>query len=75
MSTEPDVKVIVVVSDEHLANIDTVARYLVEAGMTIEYVMGSAGIIAGVVPASKAEGLKEIVGVLETEVSQDLYAI
>jgi hypothetical protein len=75
MSTEPDVKMIVVVSDEHLANIDTVVKALVEAGVTVEYVMSSAGIIAGLVPASKAEALKSLVGVLETEISQDFYAI
>lgn len=75
MADERVERVIVTVDEQHLAEIQTVASALQSAGMQVEQVLSSTGIITGKVPLSGIPALKSIAGVVDVETDQEMQAI
>jgi hypothetical protein len=73
---EPELKSIVVtIDDEHLPTIQTVAAALRLAGMNVEQVMSTVGIITGKAPATALADLKSIAGVVAVESDEPMQAL
>jgi hypothetical protein len=75
MSGERVERVSVTVDDQHLPEIQTVAIALESAGMRVEQILASTGIITGEVPQSKIEALKRVPGVVDVEIDQEMWVI
>jgi hypothetical protein len=69
------VGVIVTVDDQHLPEIESVAGALRSAGMQVERVMPTIGIITGKVSDDKRQDLTRIAGVASVEIEGEMYAI
>ena len=55
--------VLVTVDDRHLDDLESVARSLAEAGLTVETILELSGTVAGSVPADRLELLRAVKGV------------
>ena len=75
MSNEQIVRIIVTVDDQHLPDIQAVATALQSAGMKVNNVLSSTGIITGEVSQPKIRELRSIPGVVDVEVDQEMRAI
>jgi len=67
-------RIIVTVDDDHVANIQVVVDQLRAAGMQIENVLASSGIITGAVVSSHRDGLQAVAGVVGVEDDQEMRA-
>lgn len=70
-----ELQVIVTVDDQHQAGIDSIAQALTAAGMKIENVLRTGGIITGRVPKSLRSNLNAVEGVAAIENDSDVRAI
>ncbi len=68
-------RIIVTVDDQHLTRIQMVVTELQSAGMKIEQVMSTVGIISGEVSLSRLSILQTIPGVLNVEPDEPMTAI
>ncbi len=75
MSNEKVVRIIVTVDDQYLSAIQSVATTLQSAGMKVNNVLSSVGMITGEVPQSTMSDLRKISGVIDVEVDQEMQAI
>jgi hypothetical protein len=75
MGSEKTEKVVVTVDDQHLRNIQSVRADLESAGMEVDGVLETVGIITGKVPAGKSQSLGAIRGVSSIEPDGDMYAM
>ncbi len=75
MSDEKVVRIIVTVDDKHLSEIQSVASTLQSAGMKVNNVLSTTGIITGEVTPPKIPELKRIPGVVDVEPDQEMQAI
>ena len=62
-----DERITVSVDDEHLGDLDEVADKLRAAGMTVEQVLGSVGIITGSASSDCLAALEQLPGVVSIE--------
>ena len=60
-------KITVTIADDHLAQTDEVADRLRAAGVTVDQVLGTVGIITGSVAASERPSIESIPGVAAVE--------
>ncbi len=60
-------RITVTIDDDHLARADQVADQLRAAGMTVEQVLGTVGIITGSVDPSQRASLEAVPGVAAVE--------
>ncbi len=60
-------RVTVTIDDDHLSHADEVADQLRAAGMTVEQVLGTVGIITGSVDAGQRPSLEAVPGVAAVE--------
>lgn len=75
MSDEQTERVIITIGDQHLSDIQSVATTLQSAGVKVDNVLPSTGIITGEVSQPKIQELKSIPGVVDVEVDQEMRAI
>jgi hypothetical protein len=75
MGSENVEKVVVTVDEQHLPNIQSVRADLESAGMEVDGVMETVGIITGKVPPGKARALGAVRGVSSIEPDGEMYAI
>lgn len=75
MSDDRVEHVIVTVDDQHLPEIQTVAIALQSAGMQVEQMLTSTGIITGSVAQPQVGALKRVPGVVDVEIDQEMQAI
>ena len=62
-----DERITVTIADDQIADIDAAAQRLREAGMEIDQVLGSVGVITGSVPASARSRIEAVPGVAAVE--------
>ncbi|WP_250123569.1 hypothetical protein [Chroococcidiopsis sp. CCMEE 29] len=75
MSDEKVERVVVTVDDQHLPTIHSVAVALQSAGMQVDNVMPTVGIITGEVSQTKMAALESVPGVAAVELDQEMHAI
>lgn len=63
-------RITVTIDDDHLARADEVAAQLRAAGMTVEQVLGTVGIITGSVGSAERASLSSVPGVAAVEVER-----
>jgi len=68
-------QIVVTVDDAYQGNIQIVANNLHAAGMQVEQVMPTIGIIAGAIAESELANLSAIVGVLKVEADEQMDGI
>jgi thiamine biosynthesis lipoprotein ApbE len=68
-------RVVVTVDDESLKQIKQVASALKSAGMKVDQVMSTLGVISGTVDKSKVSALKKVKGVAVVEPDEEMKAI
>ena len=68
-------KVVVTIDDAHLGNIQSIASDLKSAGMTINNILATSGIITGEVIATKMKALHGVVGVVDVEIDGDMHML
>lgn len=75
MPDEQITRIVVTVDDQHLSDIQSVSTALQSAGMKVENVLPSTGIITGEVAQPKIQELKNLPGVVDVEPDQEMRAI
>jgi hypothetical protein len=75
MSDEQIERIIVTVDEQHLLNIQSVATALQSAGMKVDNVLPSTGIITGEVSQPEIQKLKSTPGVVDVEMDREMRAI
>ena len=70
-----NIKLIVTVDDEHLVQIERVADKLSAAGLNIESILRTGGIITGSVSQELQSKLQAIEGVLSVETDTEMRAL
>lgn len=75
MNSHESSAVIVTISDQYLKNIQTVAAELESAGMKVEKVLKTVGIITGPAPSSIIDTLSNVKGVVSVEPDRPMEAI
>lgn len=64
-------EVTIAVDDDHVGDLDAVARRLREAGLSVENVLAEIGIITGRIDGSRAANLEDVEGVAQVERSRE----
>jgi hypothetical protein len=62
-----DERITVTVDDGHIAGLHEVAQQLTEAGMNVDQVLGTVGIITGSAPSNRCAALERVPGVTTVE--------
>ena len=75
MNSSKSNDVIVTISDQHLENIQAVAAELESAGMKVNKVLKTVGIITGSMPSSITDTLSNLEGVVSIEPDRPMQAI
>ncbi|MGK7886320.1 MAG: hypothetical protein AB4057_17065 [Crocosphaera sp.] len=75
MNSHQSNAVIVTISDQYLENIQAVAAELESAGMKVEKVLKTVGIITGSMPSSTINTLSNVKGVIGIEPDHPMQAI
>jgi hypothetical protein len=75
MSDQKIERIIVTVDDQHLSEIQSIATDLQSAGMQVDNVMSISGIVTGEVAHSQIQTLKNLPGVVDIELDQEMQAI
>jgi hypothetical protein len=75
VSTETTKRIIVTVDDQHLPEIQAVATALQAAGMQVDQILPSTGIITGEVSPAQMSGLKTVPGVVDVALDQEMRAL
>ena len=60
-------KITVTIADDHLARVDEVAARLRDAGMTVDQVLGTIGVVTGSVGPSERSSIEAVPGVAGVE--------
>ncbi|MEM9274479.1 MAG: hypothetical protein AAGA80_16160 [Cyanobacteria bacterium P01_F01_bin.143] len=75
MNSDESSAVIVTISDQYLENIQAVAAELESAGMKVNKVLKTVGIITGSMPSSITDTLSNLEGVVSIEPDRPMQAI
>lgn len=75
MNSQEGNNIIVTISDQYLENIQAVAAELESAGMKVEKVLRTVGIITGSIPSSTINTLSNVKGVVSVELDRPMQAI
>jgi hypothetical protein len=75
MSNDPIARIIVIVDDQHVAEVQAIATTVQAVGMTVDNVLATTGMITGTAPQSKIPDLKQVAGVADVEMDQEMRAI
>ena len=65
-----DERILITVDEGHLVDIDAVAEGLRAAGMTVERVLGTIGVITGLASSECRPALEHVPGVMAVEADQ-----
>jgi len=75
MGSENPEKIVVTVGEEHLPDIQSVRADLESAGMEVEGLMETVGIITGKIPSGKRGAIEGVRGVSSVESDGEMHAI